>query len=160
MQRSSYCRFEYFERPRKPQALVVTRSGKNSPPPPNKSITAQRDMLVVFVRALLCSIYKGSYALIGDKLGSLLWHLYRRCPRGLFEDKCLSAFMTELSKASVSTGGRSVDRTHGQRVLEHHRRVFGAHHLQPGNGQGPLDMTTFATAVSDLVNDCRFLCSG
>ena len=67
--------------------------------------------------------------------------------------------MTEVVKASVSKGGKSVDMAHGKRVLDHHRRVFGAHYLVPGNAQGPLDSITFDTAMSDLVNDCRFLCS-
>ena len=117
----------------------------------------RRDMLLPFVRTLLCTVYKGSHALIGDKLTTLLWSLYLPSPPGLFENDCLRAFVTQVSKLAVSGGGKAIDRRHGERVLEHHRRVFGKRAAGPS--EGPLGRTAFGIAVSDLINDCRFLCS-
>ena len=103
-------------------------------------------------------LYKGSYALVGDKLTELLRRLHGASPRGLFEDTCVRAFMLDASKIAVAGGGKAMDRRHGGRILDHHRRVFGAHHVS-GHSQDRLDRRAFGIAVSDLINDCRFLCS-
>ena len=114
-------------------------------------------MLLPFVRTLLCTVYKGSHALIGDKITTLLWHLYLPSPPGLFENDCLRAFATQVSKLAASGDGKPMDRGHAEHMLEHHGRVFRKH--ASGSSGGPMGRTSFGIAVSDLINDCRFLCS-